>query len=66
MQTIFQTLAELKSRGTTLLLVEQNAQAALGLADHGHVLETGRVVLSGTGADLLRDEGVRKAYLGED
>ncbi|MDP1804444.1 MAG: ABC transporter ATP-binding protein [Acidimicrobiales bacterium] len=66
MRTIFSTLAELKSRGTTLLLVEQNAQAALGLADHGHVLETGRLVLSGTGADLLRDEGVRKAYLGED
>ena len=66
MRTIFSTLAELKSRGTTLLLVEQNAQAALALADHGHVLETGRLVLSGTGADLLRDEGVRKAYLGED
>ena len=66
MRTIFSTLAELKSRGTTLLLVEQNAQAALGLADHGHVLETGRIVLSGTGADLLGDEGVRKAYLGED
>jgi branched-chain amino acid transport system ATP-binding protein len=66
MRTIFSTLRELKSRGTTLLLVEQNAQAALGLADRGHVLETGRIVLSGTGADLLRDEGVRKAYLGED
>ncbi|MGI8809773.1 MAG: ABC transporter ATP-binding protein [Acidimicrobiales bacterium] len=66
MRTIFSTLAELKARGTTLLLVEQNAQAALGLADRGHVLETGRIVLSGTGADLLRDEGVRKAYLGED
>jgi branched-chain amino acid transport system ATP-binding protein len=66
MRTIFSTLAELKARGTTLLLVEQNAQAALGLADHGHVLETGRIVLSGSGADLLRDEGVRKAYLGED
>ena len=66
MRTIFSTLAELKARGTTLLLVEQNAQAALALADHGHVLETGRIVLSGTGADLLRDEGVRKAYLGED
>ena len=66
MRTIFSTLAELKSRGTTLLLVEQNAQAALALADHGHVLETGRLVLSGTGADLLGDEGVRKAYLGED
>ena len=66
MRTIFSTLTELKSRGTTLLLVEQNAQAALGLADHGHVLETGRLVLSGTGAELLHDEGVRKAYLGED
>ena len=66
MRTIFSTLSELKTRGTTLLLVEQNAQAALGLADSGHVLETGRIVLSGTGADLLRDEGVRKAYLGED
>jgi branched-chain amino acid transport system ATP-binding protein len=66
MRTIFSTLAQLKVRGTTLLLVEQNAQAALGLADHGHVLETGRLVLSGTGPDLLHDEGVRKAYLGED
>ena len=66
MRTIFSTLAELKERGTTLLLVEQNAQAALALADHGHVLETGRIVLSGTAADLLDDEGVRKAYLGED
>jgi branched-chain amino acid transport system ATP-binding protein len=66
MRTIFSTLAELKERGTTLLLVEQNAQAALGLADAGHVLETGRIVLSGSGADLLRDEKVRKAYLGEE
>jgi branched-chain amino acid transport system ATP-binding protein len=66
MRTIFATLAELKGRGTTLLLVEQNAQAALALADTGHVLETGRIVLSGSAADLLRDEGVRKAYLGED
>ena len=66
MRTIFSTLGQLKALGTTLLLVEQNAQAALGLADRGHVLETGRIVLSGTGADLLRDEGVRKAYLGED
>jgi len=66
MRTIFSTLAELKARGTTLLLVEQNAKAALALADHGHVLETGRIVLSGAGADLLQDEGVRKAYLGED
>ncbi len=66
MRTIFSTLGELKARGTTLLLVEQNAQAALGLADRGHVLETGRIVLSGTAADLRLDEGVRKAYLGEE
>ena len=66
MRTIFSTLGELKARGTTLLLVEQNAQAALALADSGHVLETGRIVLSGSAADLLRDENVRKAYLGED
>ena len=65
MRTIFETLAELKSRGTTLLLVEQNAQAALALADAGHVLETGRIVLSGTAADLLKDPNVRRAYLGE-
>jgi branched-chain amino acid transport system ATP-binding protein len=66
MRTIFATLAELKARGTTLLLVEQNAQAALALADAGHVLETGRIVLSGSAPDLLGDENVRKAYLGED
>ncbi|MBB5118457.1 amino acid ABC transporter ATPase [Streptomyces eurocidicus] len=66
MQKIMDTIAELKAAGTTILLVEQNAQAALSLADHGHVMETGRIVLSGTGADLLHDESVRKAYLGED
>lgn len=66
MQKIMDTIAELKAAGTTILLVEQNAQAALSLADHGHVMETGRIVLSGTGAALLHDESVRKAYLGED
>lgn len=66
MQRIFATLAALKAEGTTLLLVEQNAQAALGLADAGHVLETGRIVLSGTAAVLLGDNQVRKAYLGEE
>ncbi|HVE47921.1 MAG TPA: ABC transporter ATP-binding protein [Acidimicrobiales bacterium] len=66
MRTIFTTLGDLKERGTTLLLVEQNAQAALALADSGHVLETGRIVLSGTAAELLGNENVRKAYLGED
>ncbi|MFF9071350.1 ABC transporter ATP-binding protein [Streptomyces sp. NPDC014872] len=66
MQKIMETIAELKTQGTTILLVEQNAQAALSLADQGHVMEVGRIVLSGTGADLLHDESVRKAYLGED
>ncbi|MDI3390651.1 ABC transporter ATP-binding protein [Streptomyces sp. B-S-A8] len=66
MQKIMETISELKSQGTTILLVEQNAQAALSLADHGHVMEIGKVVLSGTGQDLLHDESVRKAYLGED
>ncbi|ARF80819.1 ABC transporter ATP-binding protein [Kitasatospora aureofaciens] len=66
MQKIMSTIVELKASGTTILLVEQNAQAALSLSDRGYVMETGRVVLSGTGADLLHDESVRKAYLGED
>ncbi|MEU3755688.1 ABC transporter ATP-binding protein [Streptomyces olivoreticuli] len=66
MQKIMETIAELKATGTTILLVEQNAQAALSLADSGHVMEVGKIVLSGSGADLLHDESVRKAYLGED
>ena len=66
MQRILATVAELKARGTTILLVEQNAQAALGLADRAHVIETGRIVLSGTGPELLGNDSVRKAYLGEE
>ncbi|MEV4739206.1 ABC transporter ATP-binding protein [Streptomyces sp. NPDC049555] len=66
MRKIMNTIAELKATGTTILLVEQNAQAALSLADHGHVMEVGKIVLSGTGADLMHNESVRKAYLGED
>jgi len=66
MQKIMATISELKSTGTTILLVEQNAQAALSLADQGHVMEVGNIVLSGTGQDLIHDESVRKAYLGED
>jgi len=65
-QLIFDTVAELKASGTTILLVEQNASAALALADVGYVLETGSMVLTGTGKELLTDEKVRKAYLGED
>ena len=66
MRTIFDTVGELKTTGTTILLVEQNAQAALSLAESAHVIETGRIVLSGTGAELLGNPEVKKAYLGED
>jgi branched-chain amino acid transport system ATP-binding protein len=64
-QRIFETIAELRSQGTTVLLVEQNALAALGLADKGYVVDLGRTTLSGTGRELLADERVRAAYLGE-
>ncbi|MHB9755381.1 ABC transporter ATP-binding protein [Streptomyces sp. BYX5S] len=66
MKKIMATVAELKATGTTILLVEQNARAALALADRAYVMETGRIVLSGSGGDLLADDSVRKAYLGED
>jgi branched-chain amino acid transport system ATP-binding protein len=66
MQKIFSTIRELRSQGTTILLVEQNAQAALSLADRGYVIETGKIVLEGTGSDLLGNDEVRKAYLGEE
>ncbi|WP_432150814.1 ABC transporter ATP-binding protein [Streptomyces sp. bgisy029] len=66
MQKIMATITELRTQGTTILLVEQNAQAALSLANHAHVMEVGSIVLSGTGQDLLHDDSVRKAYLGED
>lgn len=66
MQKIMATITELRAQGTTILLVEQNAQAALSLANHAHVMEVGNIVLSGTGQDLLTDDSVRKAYLGED
>ena len=66
MQRIMSTITELKAEGVTILLVEQNAQAALSLADYGYVLEVGKIVLENTGRNLLTDENVRKAYLGED
>jgi len=66
MKLIFDTVAELKAAGTTILLVEQNAQAALALADFAYVVETGRIVLSGPGPELLGNPEVRKAYLGEE
>ena len=64
-KTIFETIRAIKERGVTILLVEQNARAALKVADRGYVLETGSVVLAGLAQELLQDERVRKAYLGE-
>ncbi len=61
---IFGIIQTLHQSGTTILLVEQNAQMALGVADRGYVLETGKLVSSGTGTELLKDESVKKAYLG--
>ena len=61
---IFACIAGLRAAETALLLVEQNAAAALAVADRGYVLETGRIALSGSGAELLADTGVRQAYLG--
>jgi branched-chain amino acid transport system ATP-binding protein len=61
---IFAQIADLKAKGTTILLVDQNARAALAIADRGYVMETGRVVLAGAAAELLRDSQVRQAYLG--
>jgi len=62
---IFETVREINRQGVTILLVEQNARAALRLAHRAYVLETGRVALSGTATELLQSERVRKAYLGE-
>ncbi len=63
-QEIFDIIKALNKDGTTVLLVEQNASKALSIADRGYVLEVGRVSKTGTGADLLHDDDVRKAYLG--
>ena len=63
-EQIFDIIKELNRAGTTILLVEQNAQMALSIAHRGYVLETGKIVATGTGAELLEDEAVKKAYLG--
>jgi branched-chain amino acid transport system ATP-binding protein len=64
-QSIFKIIREINQQGVTVLLVEQNANQALRLANRGYVLETGRVVLADTAQKLLQDDSVRKAYLGE-
>ena len=63
-EQIFEIIQKLHENGTTILLVEQNAQAALSVADRGYVLETGKVVTSGSGAELLASPAIKKAYLG--
>jgi branched-chain amino acid transport system ATP-binding protein len=63
---VFHIINLLNQRGVTILLVEQNAAAALKIAHHGYVLETGRVVLAGSGAELLAHPQLRRAYLGDD
>jgi len=66
-QEIFRVITQLRNeRGTTVLLVEQNAKAALKMADRGYVLETGKVVLEGIASDLLENNDVQRAYLGKD
>ncbi len=63
-EQVFETIRTINEDGVTILLVEQNALMALSIADHGYVLESGRIVLAGPGRDLLDDERVRHAYLG--
>ncbi len=63
-EQIFAIIADFRRRGLTVLLVEQNAHAALAIADRGYVIETGRITISATGRDLLDDARVRAAYLG--
>ena len=66
-QEIFRVLLQLREeRGVTILLVEQNAKAALRLADRGYVLETGKVILEGPADELLENSEVKRAYLGKD
>lgn len=61
---VFQTIRRIRERGVTILLIEQNASAALAVADRGYVLEVGKMVLSGTGRELAADSRVQRAYLG--
>jgi branched-chain amino acid transport system ATP-binding protein len=63
---IFKTIVALKERGVTILLIEQNAKAALGIADRGYVLETGQIFIEGSAKELLDNHDVQRAYLGKD
>ena len=66
LQTIFKIIEEINQNGTTILLVEQNAHMALSIAKRAYVIETGRVVISGTSKELQQSEQIREAYLGGD
>jgi branched-chain amino acid transport system ATP-binding protein len=63
-EKVFETIRTINDQGVAILLVEQNAVLALDIADDAHVMESGRIVLSGSGKDLLDDERVQRAYLG--
>jgi branched-chain amino acid transport system ATP-binding protein len=63
--TIFEAIDEIRGKGTTILLVEQNAHAALSHSDRAYVLETGRIVMEGSSKQLAADPGIKEAYLGE-
>lgn len=62
--SLYKTVGQIHGEGLTIMLVEQNARAALQLADYGYVLEVGNIVLEGPAADLAEDEAVKKAYIG--
>ncbi|WP_206458619.1 ABC transporter ATP-binding protein [Anaerovorax sp. IOR16] len=64
-KNIFNIIKEINQVGVNVLLIEQNAKAALEISDYGYVMETGKIILSGPGKELLQNDGVRKAYLGE-
>jgi branched-chain amino acid transport system ATP-binding protein len=64
-QELFEIIQEIHRQGVTILLIEQNANAALHIADIGYVMETGRITLKGTGKELLDNDEVKKAYLGK-
>jgi branched-chain amino acid transport system ATP-binding protein len=63
-KNIFEIIEEINSQGTTILLIEQNAYAALNVADYAYVLETGKIIMEGTGDELMNRDEVIKAYLG--
>jgi branched-chain amino acid transport system ATP-binding protein len=65
-KSIFQTIARMRSEGTTILLIEQNAKASLSIADRGYVMETGTIVMEGSARELLDNNEVQRAYLGKD